>query len=176
MSIALGPKPPVESARNRSPMSGVQRVEVSVSSRYENIELVQVVAEQMCSLGGATEDGAHWIGMAVREAVANAIKHGNRLDLAKRVNATFEMVGGRLRVTISDQGEGFIPDEVADPLDPANLLKTSGRGLFYMETFMDEVRYEFAESGGTTIEMSKVLDLEAAEAGGSGENERSFEQ
>lgn len=151
-------------------MSGVERVEVSVSSRYENIELVQVVAEQLCSLNGASEDGAHWIGMAVREAVANAIKHGNKLDLRKRVDATFEMMEGRLQVTITDQGEGFIPDEVANPLDPANLMKTSGRGLFYMKTFMDEVRYKFADRGGTTIEMSKVLESEGDDSGDPGEN------
>src|SRR5215470_1275513 len=58
-----------------------ERVEITISSRFENIELVQVIAEHLCENAGLDEDGTHWIGMAVREAVANAIKHGNKLDL-----------------------------------------------------------------------------------------------
>src|SRR5436853_3444044 len=134
-----------------------ERIEITISSRFENIELVQVIAEHLCENAGLDEDGSHWIGMAVREAVANAIKHGNKLDVRKKVNATFNLVGLALEIVISDEGEGFDPEKVSDPLSPKNLMKTSCRGNFYMRTFMDQVRYSFAPGGGTSLLMTKNL-------------------
>lgn len=134
-----------------------ERIEITISSRFENIELVQVIAEHLCENAGVDEDGSHWIGMAVREAVANAIKHGNKLDARKKVNATFELSGPELEITISDEGEGFDPSNVSDPLNPQNLMKTSGRGIFYMKTFMDQVSYSFQPGGGTSLVMTKNL-------------------
>ena len=116
-----------------------ERIEITISSRFENIELVQVIAEHLCENAGLDDDGSHWIGMAVREGVANAIKHGNKLDIRKKVFATFDLSGENLAIRISDEGEGFDPGNVSDPLNPQNLMKTSGRGIFYMRTFMDEV-------------------------------------
>lgn len=134
-----------------------ERIEITISSRFENIELVQVIAEHLCENAGLDEDGSHWIGMAVREAVANAIKHGNKLDSSKKVHARFELEGKKLEITISDEGEGFDPSTVGDPLNPQNLMKTSGRGIFYMRTFMDHVRFSFNPDGGTSLVMTKNL-------------------
>ena len=134
-----------------------ERIEITISSRFENIELVQVIAEHLCENAGVDEDGSHWIGMAVREAVANAIKHGNKLDVKKKVFATFELAGLELEITISDEGLGFDPEKVSDPLNPQNLMKTSGRGIFYMKTFMDQVHYSFHPGGGTSLVMTKNL-------------------
>jgi serine/threonine-protein kinase RsbW len=134
-----------------------ERIEITISSRFENIELVQVIAEHLCENAGVDEDGSHWIGMAVREAVANAIKHGNKLDVHKKVFATFELDGLELEITISDEGAGFDPEKVSDPLNPQNLMKTSGRGIFYMKTFMDQVHYSFHPGGGTSLVMTKNL-------------------
>ncbi|MFN2442455.1 MAG: ATP-binding protein [Thermoanaerobaculia bacterium] len=135
-----------------------ERIEITISSRFENIELVQVIAEHLCEHAGVDDDAAHWVGMAVREGVANAIKHGNRLDVAKKVNTVFGLEGSRLSVEISDQGSGFDPTEVSDPLSPPNLMKTSGRGIFYMRTFMDSVDYDFSYAGGTRLVMTKMLE------------------
>lgn len=134
-----------------------ERIEITISSRFENIELVQVIAEHLCENAGLDGDGSHWIGMAVREAVANAIKHGNKLDVRKKVNARFDLRGMALVITISDEGQGFDPATVSDPLNPQNLMKTSGRGIFYMKTFMDEIHYSFHPEGGTSLVMSKNL-------------------
>jgi serine/threonine-protein kinase RsbW len=134
-----------------------ERIEITISSRFENIELVQVIAEHLCENAGVDEDGSHWIGMAVREAVANAIKHGNKLDVRKKVFAVFELQGLELEITISDEGQGFDPETVSDPLNPQNLMKTSGRGIFYMKTFMDQVQYSFHPGGGTSLVMTKNL-------------------
>lgn len=134
-----------------------ERIEITISSRFENIELVQVIAEHVCENAGLDDDGSHWIGMAVREAVANAIKHGNKLDVRKRVRATLVLQGSQLDITIADEGEGFDPTTVSDPLNPQNLMKTSGRGIFYMKTFMDQVSYTFTPGGGTSLLMTKNL-------------------
>ena len=138
-------------------MDDSERIEITISSRFENIELVQVIAEHLCEAAGLDEDGSHWIGMAVREGVANAIKHGNKLDLRKKVSATFELNGEDLAIMIRDEGIGFDPGKVSDPLNPQNLMKTSGRGIFYMRTFMDYVNYEFLPDGGTQLTMRKNL-------------------
>ena len=140
-----------------------ERVEITISSRFENIELVQAIAEHLCETHGLDEDGTHWVGMAVREGVANAIKHGNKLDLTKRVFASFALEDHVLAISISDEGIGFDPSEVNDPLNPQNLMKTSGRGIFYMRTFMDEVRYRFDPSGGTHLVMKKKLSQNGSE-------------
>jgi serine/threonine-protein kinase RsbW len=134
-----------------------ERIEITISSRFENIELVQVIAEHLCENAGLDEDGSHWIGMAVREAVANAIKHGNKLDVRKKVNATFNLHDSKLEIRISDEGKGFDPAAIGDPLNPQNLMKTSGRGIFYMKTFMDRVQYSFDPGGGTSLLMIKNL-------------------
>src|SRR5512133_3296964 len=118
-----------------------EHIEITITSRFENIELVQVIAEHICECAGLDDDGSHWVGMAVREAVANAIKHGNRLDSKKKVYAIFDLRGPMLAIKILDEGEGFDPSKVSDPLNPQNIMKTSGRGIFYMKTFMDQVDF-----------------------------------
>lgn len=134
-----------------------ERVEITINSRYKNIELVQVIAQHLCENAGMDEDGSQWIGIAVREAVANAIKHGNQLDVSKQVKANFELSGSELEITIIDEGAGFDPARISDPLNPQNLMKTSGRGIFYMKQFMDQVTYAFQPSGGTSVVMTKTL-------------------
>ncbi|MGK2859462.1 MAG: ATP-binding protein [Thermoanaerobaculia bacterium] len=134
-----------------------EHIEITITSRFENIELVQVIAEHICECAGLDDDGSHWVGMAVREGVANAIKHGNRLDARKRVFTTFDVRNSNLAIHIRDEGEGFDPQQVADPLSPINIMKTSGRGIFYMKTFMDEVDFSFPDGRGTELVMRKNL-------------------
>jgi serine/threonine-protein kinase RsbW len=105
------------------------------------------------------EDATHWISVAIRESVINAIKHGNRNDSSKRVFVEFETKVRadvpELAIRVRDQGEGFEPEEVADPLAPENLLKSSGRGIFLIRNFMDDVRLQRAPEGGMEIRMDK---------------------
>jgi len=92
--------------------------------------------------------------------------HGNAYDPAKRVNLTFEHTGSDLIITIADEGKGFVPDEVPNPLAPENLLKDSGRGIFLMRTFMDEVRFRKLNSGTeiTLIKRIQSNELDRQEA------------
>jgi serine/threonine-protein kinase RsbW len=130
---------------------------MSLSSRFENIEMVQHLCSKLLEGREVPEETRHWILMAVREAVANAIKHGNRMDLSKNVHVEMDVVADTLAIFIRDEGEGFEPTAVGDPLAPENRLKTSGRGIFYMRTFMDEVRFRRHPDGGMEIVLKKNL-------------------
>jgi serine/threonine-protein kinase RsbW len=130
---------------------------MSLSSRFENIEMVQHLCSKLLEGREVPEETRHWILMALREAVANAIKHGNQMDLSKNVHVEMDVVADTLAVCIRDEGEGFEPTAVGDPLAPENRLKTSGRGIFYMRTFMDEVRFRRHPDGGMEIVLKKNL-------------------
>jgi serine/threonine-protein kinase RsbW len=130
-------------------------IRMSLSSRFENIEMVQHLCGRLLEGRDVPEETRHWILMAVREAVANAIKHGNRQDLSKHVHLEMDVVGDTLVISIRDEGEGFDPAAVDDPLAPENRLKTSGRGIFYMRTFMDDVRFQRHAEGGMEIVLKK---------------------
>jgi serine/threonine-protein kinase RsbW len=136
-------------------------VRLKIHSVFDMLDLIQVVSDHLSHLAGLDEDAMHWVGVAVRESVINAIKHGNRFDEAKFVTIEFalEPAGAptQLVVSVSDQGEGFEVEQVADPLAPENLLKSSGRGIFFMRSFMDGVALVRLPSGGMEVRMTKKL-------------------
>src|ERR1700757_3797418 len=132
-------------------------IRMSLSSRFENIEMAQHLCGKLLEGWDLSEETTHWILMALREALANAIKHGNGQDPGKRVHLEMEVADSTLRINIQDEGQGFDPSRVLDPLAPENRLKTSGRGIFYMKTFMDEVRFRQMDGGGMQIVLTKDL-------------------
>ena len=134
-------------------------IRMSLSSRFENIEMAQHLCGKLLDGRDVPDETRHWILMALREALANAIKHGNGRDLGKRVHLEMNVADDWLEIRICDEGAGFDPGSVDDPLTPENRLKTSGRGIFYMKTFMDDVRFSRAESGGTQLVLRKNLAL-----------------
>ena len=136
---------------------------LTIGSRFENIELVQAVLSDALSAFELDEESRHWIDLAVREAVANAIKHGNRLEPAKRVEIDLQLDGSELVVRVRDEGEGFDPDDVVDPLAPENRLRPNGRGIFYMQKLMDEIDYDFQPGRGTEVTLRKRLEPAADE-------------
>jgi serine/threonine-protein kinase RsbW len=130
-------------------------VTLDIASRFEMLDVVQTVLVQCCALAGFDEEAVHYMSVAVRESVVNAIKHGNKQDEAKRVHLQFTIRDRSLEVQVRDQGQGFDPAAVADPLAPENLLKAYGRGIFFMRQFMDEVTHSFPPKGGTVVRMLK---------------------
>lgn len=134
-------------------------VRLDVSSAFDMLDFVEVVGSQMSRLVGFDEDTLHWISIALRESVANAMKHGNKGDESKRVAVEFTAAPAghptELTIVVRDQGEGFEPENVADPLAPENLLKSSGRGIFLIRSFMDEVDLRRAPEGGMEVRMVK---------------------
>jgi serine/threonine-protein kinase RsbW len=150
--------------------SADHELHLTIGSRFENIELVQMTVDEVLRERGVPEDARHWIGLAVREAVANAIKHGNRLDPGKRVDIAVAFEDAGIEIRVADEGEGFDPDRVEDPLAPENRLRPAGRGIFYMRKFMDEVGYSFGPGGGTVVTLRK--NLSASPAAGPEREER----
>jgi serine/threonine-protein kinase RsbW len=138
-------------------MSDEQSFHLTIGSRFENIELVQLILKGSLDRLGLDEDNRHWIDVAVREAVANAIKHGNRQDPAKQVVVDLALEGDTVVIRVEDEGIGFDPAHLEDPLAPENLLKPNGRGIFYMKSFMDEIQYGAGPGGGTLVTLRKRL-------------------
>lgn len=134
-------------------------VRLELTSAPEMVDFVQIVADHIGRGIGLDDDGAHWVGVAIRECVINAITHGNQGDAGKHVFVDFATVGPRaareLMVRVRDEGEGFDPETVADPLASENILKGSGRGIFLVKNFMDEVCLQRAPEGGMEICMKK---------------------
>src|SRR5918996_2206212 len=133
-------------------------VRLEFTSAFEMLDFVQIVSDHMSRGIGFDEEATHWVSVAIRESVINAIKHGNRNDESKHVFVEFETATAgvpELTIRVRDQGEGFDPENVADPLAPENVLKSSGRGIFLIRSFMDDVRLERAPEGGMEIRMTK---------------------
>jgi serine/threonine-protein kinase RsbW len=130
---------------------------LDVGSRFENIELVQVVLRDSLERLGVDEDTRHWVDVAVREAVANAIKHGNAQDPGKQVHVDLFREGDEVVIRVEDEGIGFDPVQLRDPLAPENLLKPNGRGIFYMKSFMDDIHYGPRPGGGTIVTLRKKV-------------------
>ncbi|MEP6569766.1 MAG: ATP-binding protein [Acidobacteriota bacterium] len=126
-------------------------------SRIETVgEAAAAVSEFMNRLGIAA-DVAFGVDMAVREAVTNAVVHGNKLDDAKFVELRLRNTPAVFEITVHDQGPGFNPNDVPDPTEDENILRTSGRGIFFMRNFMDEVDWAADPKGGTSVRMTKKL-------------------
>ena len=138
-------------------------VRLQIPSNFELLDVIQAASDRLALLAGLDEDAIHWIGVAVRESVINAIKHGNREDYGKLVTIEFSITPAaaptEFIVRVVDEGEGFEPQQVADPLAPENILKSSGRGIFFMRSFMDDVVLRRAAQGGMEVRMVKKLAL-----------------
>ena len=114
-----------------------------------------MLAEKVARDWGYGDDFVSSIDLAVRESVANAVKHGNKFDEDKQVKLAFCDTAEGFEMTVRDFGEGFSIDEIADPTDPANLLKACGRGILFMRSFMDSVEWQANDDGGVTVRMVK---------------------
>ena len=133
-----------------------QTIELSISSKLEFVETVASITKRVTAEIGFDEDAAGWVELAVHEAVVNAIVHGNRSDADKKVDVRFVTGNGALTVYVRDHGKGFDPNQLPDPTNSDNLLNPSGRGIFYMRTFMDEVEHSIHPEGGSVVRMKKI--------------------
>ena len=152
MQAVLGP---------RQVMSTARQVSYRMESTLESVNQAEEIATKIATKAGFDEEDVNRISMAVREAAVNAVLHGNAYDPAKKVTFGFENTGNSLVITVSDEGKGLKPEAIPDPLKPENLLKQSGRGIFLIRAFMDEVRIRTLEPG-TEITMIKNVHGESA--------------
>ncbi len=131
------------------------RKELKLPSRLESVEAAAAAAAQFAEQAGFGEEARYAIDMAVRESVANAVKHGNLLDETKSVEMTFDSSERGLEIVIRDFGAGFAVEKIPDPTNPENLLKANGRGILFMRSFMDEVEWSNHAGGGMVVKMLK---------------------
>jgi len=130
-------------------------IELKLPSRIESVDESAVFAEKVARDWGYGDDFLSAIDLAVRESVANAVKHGNKFDEEKQFEVVFTDSNEGLEMTVRDHGEGFDVGEIPDPTNPENLLKVCGRGILFMRSFMDEVGWEQAVGGGMIVKMLK---------------------
>jgi serine/threonine-protein kinase RsbW len=133
------------------------RVDTSLESALESVDEAESAVLEVAAGIGFDEDDLHRIGMAVREAMVNAVVHGNRYSARKKVKLQVLQGPDRLAVVIQDEGEGFEVTDVPNPLSDENLLRHSGRGLLLIKEFMDEAVVHKTEPRGTEVRMVKYL-------------------
>jgi serine/threonine-protein kinase RsbW len=143
-------------------MTSGNTVRVVFHSSLEMLDFVQLVSDYIGRKAGLDDEALHWVGVAVRESVINAIKHGNCSDVRKRVHVEFTVLEGDelpgLLIRVRDEGCGFDPSTIADPRAQENLLKSTGRGILLMRSFMDEMTFQRAAEGGMEVRMVKRRD------------------
>jgi len=136
-------------------------IRLELPSSFEMLDLVEALSDRLSSIAGLDEDATHWVSVAVRESVINAVKHGNQEDRSKHVTVEFALSPRakpeEFTIEVLDQGKGFDYEEVGDPLAPENLMKSSGRGIFFMRNFMDDVAIARRPEGGMSVRMMKKL-------------------
>jgi len=149
-------------ARKTTFMNG-QKVSYTMDSTLESVDSAEQAASRIATELGFAEEEIMQISMAVREAAVNAVLHGNAYDPGKKVIVEFDHTGDSLIITIKDQGKGLDPAKIPDPLAPENLMNTSGRGIFLIRSFMDDVTI-LPTANGTEIKLTKHVHGGAAGA------------
>jgi serine/threonine-protein kinase RsbW len=132
-----------------------ETVERSLDSTLDSVDSAEELAVGMAQRAGFDEDELMKIGMAVRESMVNAVVHGNRYNANKKVRFSVAHAAERFTVRIADEGEGFDFENLPDPLAPENLMRTSGRGIFLIRSFMDEFAMRHLEPRGTEVTLVK---------------------
>ena len=131
-----------------------------LASTMESVAEVEAAAEKLTHQAGLDEDESFHVVMAVREAAVNAVLHGNGYDPNKQISVSFENTGKSLVITVADEGDGFDPERLPDPLAPENKLRGTGRGIFLIRSFLDEVHFRQLHPG---TELTLVKHLSPAQ-------------
>ena len=129
--------------------------QIELQSRIESVDEAAMMADEFAKSCGFGDEITFAVDLAIRESVANAIKHGNKFDESKTVHLTLDEKPEGFEITVRDFGSGFKVEDIPDPTDPDNLLKTNGRGILFMRSFMDEVEWENPADGGLMVKMLK---------------------
>ena len=139
------------------------QVSYTLDSTLETVNNAEETASRMAAEAGFSDEDVMKISMAVREAAVNAVMHGNAYNPAKKVTLAFELTPRDLVISVRDQGPGLDASKIPDPLAPENLMKTSGRGIFLIRSFMDVVEIHPSQSG-TELKMIKHVHGGAADS------------
>lgn len=137
-----------------------QHIDHVLDSSLDSVDRAEELALRIADTMGFDEDAQHRIGIAVREAMVNAVAHGNRYSAKKKVHLSLGSSDDRLEIRIADEGEGFETGSVPDPTESENLMRQSGRGMLMIRAFMDEVFYAPGKPKGTSVRMVKYRQPE----------------
>jgi serine/threonine-protein kinase RsbW len=146
----------VEAKNDAVTVSKSGRRSFRLNSTMESVAQIEAAADQLAAEAGLDEDQRFHIAMAMREAAINAVLHGNEYDPARHIEVSLENTGADLVFQIADQGHGFDPNHLPDPLAPENLLRGTGRGIFLIRSLMDEVHFRQLHPG-TELTLIKHL-------------------
>jgi serine/threonine-protein kinase RsbW len=135
----------------------VETTELTLPSRIEAVNEAAAAVAQVLGQLDDSEQLMFEIDMAIREAVTNAVVHGNKQDHSKQIHVAIKSSPEAIEISVHDEGSGFNPESVPDPTATENIMKTSGRGIFFMRTFVDEIEWLSPPEGGTTVRMTKRL-------------------
>ena len=130
-------------------------IDLVLDSTLESVDKAERAALDLAQESGFGEEDLDRIGMSVRECMVNAVVHGNRYNSHKKVRLSLSRTPEQFTVRVADQGQGFNPDELADPLAGDNLLRHSGRGIFLMKAFMDDLQVRSLVPEGTEVTLVK---------------------
>ena len=133
------------------------KTDLILASRFENIEVAERALLDLCHQAGCDGEDEYWLVTALREALANAVRHGNQQDPGRWVRIALTIEDCTVTIRVEDDGKGFDPKSIPDPTDPENLLRPNGRGIFYMRQFMNRVDFSRSPTGGTAVEMVRKL-------------------
>ena len=136
---------------------GSRAVEAVLDSTLDSVDKAEHMALEVAREAGFGEEDLDRIGVSVRECMVNAVVHGNRYSSRKKVRLALSRTGGRFTIRIADQGEGFDPEELPDPVAEHNLMRHSGRGIFLMRAFMDELEVRRLEPAGVEVTLVKYM-------------------
>lgn len=157
----------IREAMGENQQGATRRVELAMESTLDTVDAAETLVLEFAQDAGFEEEDLHKLGMAVREAMVNAVVHGNRYNLKKKVHLSLEFENERLVLKIADEGEGFEPEELPDPLAEENLLRQSGRGLLLIKAFVDEFEMRKAEAPlGTQVTLVVHKQKKDSEQGG----------
>ena len=135
-----------------------KEISITIASNLKELSRIEKLSGQIAKKMSLSDDQHDNLSIAVTEAVGNAIVHGNKKDPKKKVYITFHLEEDRVKVTVTDEGKGFNPDALTDPLDPKYIMKESGRGIFILKSLMDDVSFTFSPKGTTIHFVLKKRD------------------
>jgi serine/threonine-protein kinase RsbW len=142
-------------------MSDAHTLEQVLDSTLESVDQAEEMVLREAVQLGFDEDAQHELGISVRECMVNAVVHGNRYNARKKVHLKISRSGDAITVMVGDEGEGFDPNAVPDPLEGENLLRGSGRGVMLMQAFLDEFQISKRSPQGTEVKMVKYKPKES---------------
>jgi serine/threonine-protein kinase RsbW len=129
----------------------------TLDSTRQSIDAAEIAVIDLARRAGLTRTTSARIGLAVREIFTNAVVHGNRYSASKKVFFEVRRASSQMTIVVSDEGNGFDPDRVSDPLSPEGLWRPSGRGLLLARKLVDELHIRPADRGGTRITLVKYI-------------------